>query len=297
MSKSIGKLLGAGTAPTSMYGSEQNIMNYLKNYNTANYDATLNNLTAYAANASNQLNNMGNYNFNVNASDAARQRAEQASFQSYNNLMAPQLANQTNDLQARLLNQGLAVGSQAYQRAMNDLQTNQNNALTQAANQAVLSGQNAYSQSLQDQINAASFSNSAQSNYINQLLNALSKSVSGYDNAMNIYSIQNGIDNRIAQNQATNAKEQQAMGNEFLNAAITAAMFAASDERLKENIKAVGKLDNGLTVYSFNFKGSPTTQIGLIAQEVQDTHPEAVAVGADGFLKVNYALAVKKKEK
>ncbi len=296
MSKSIGKLLGAGSASTSMYGSEQNIMNYLNNYNTSNYDNTLNNLTNYAAKASNQLNNMGNYNFSVNASDAARQRAEQASFQSYNNLMAPQFANQTNDLQTRLLNQGLSVGSSAYQRAMTDLQNSQNNALAQAANQAVLNGQNAYSQSLNDQINAASFSNSAQSNYINQLLAALSKSISGYDNAMNIYSIKSGIDNRITQNKAANAQAQQAMGDEFINAAVTAAMFAASDERLKENIKPVGKLDNGLTVYCYNFKGSSTPQIGLIAQEVQKKCPEAVTLSSDGFLMVNYALASQKEE-
>lgn len=297
MSKSIGKLLGAGSASTAMYGSEQNIMNYLNNYNTANYDKTLNNLTNYAAYASNQLNNMGNYNFNVNASDGARQRAEQATFQSYNNLLAPQFANQTDDLQARLLNQGLSVGSTAYQRAMTDLQNNQNTALNQAANQAVLNGQNAYSQSLNDQINAASFSNSAQSNYINQLLAALSKSISGYDNAMNIYAIQNGIDNRLAQTRAANSQARQAAGDQFINAAVTAAMMSASDERLKENIKPVGKLDNGLTVYCFNFKGSTVPQIGLLAQEVQKTKPQAVAVGPDGFLMVDYKLACQKEDK
>lgn len=71
------------------------------------------------------------------------------------------------------------------------------------------------------------------------------------------------------------------------------AALAMSDRRLKENIKPVGKLDNGLTVYVFNYKGDKTPQIGLIAQEVQKVKPEAVAEGDDGFLRVNYALAVK----
>ena len=47
MSKSIGKLMGAGGAPTSMYGSENAVLNYLKDYNTTNYDNTLNNLTSF----------------------------------------------------------------------------------------------------------------------------------------------------------------------------------------------------------------------------------------------------------
>jgi hypothetical protein len=42
-----------------------------------------------------------------------------------------------------------------------------------------------------------------------------------------------------------------------------------SDERLKENIKAVGKTFDGQTIHSFNYKGDPRTQIGLIAQEVK----------------------------
>ena len=72
MSKAIGKLMGAGGAPTSMYGSENEVLKYLGNYDTSNYDNTLNNLTSYASNASEQLSNMGNYNFSVNATTKIR---------------------------------------------------------------------------------------------------------------------------------------------------------------------------------------------------------------------------------
>lgn len=295
MSKSIGKLLGAGSASTSTYASENEILKYLKNYDTSNYDNTLQNLTSYAANASRNLNNMGNYNFNVTASDGARARAEQATYNSYSDLLQPTFANQLNDLQTRLINQGLNVGSTAYQRAMNDWQTNQNNALNQAAYQAVLNGQNAYSDSLRDQINSADFANRSQAAYINQLLSALQNSISGYNNAMNQYTVKSGADNRIAQNKAANAREQYEAGNEFLNSAISSAAsaFLASDMRLKENLRPVGHLNNGLTVYCFNFKGSSAAQIGLIAQEVQKVCPEAVYEDTDGFLKVNYELACK----
>ena len=293
MSKAIGKVLGAGGASTSMLRSEQDILNYLNNYNTTNYDNTLNNLTSFASNASGNLNNMGNYNFSVNGSDAARQRAEQASYQSYLDKLQPQFATATSDLNTSLINKGLGVGTEAYSRAMTDLQNAQNDALNQAAYQSVLAGQNAYSNSLNDQINSASFANQAQANYINLLLNALQNSYSGYDVAMDKYRIQNGMDNRIAQNKFYNQQAQNAAGNDFLQSAAQAAAtaFLASDSRLKENLKAVGKLDNGLTVYCFNFKGSSIPQIGLLAQEVQQFKPEAVIEGTDGFLCVRYDIA------
>lgn len=296
MSKAIGKILGAGGASTSMYGSENDILQYLNNYNTSNYDTTLNNLTTYAANASNKLSDMGNYNFSINASDAARQRAEQSAYQAYIDNLTPQFANQSSDLAASLANKGITVGSQAYSRAMSDLYNAQNSALNQASYQAVAAGQNSYSNSLNDAINAANFSNNSQLNYINQLIAALQKSYSGYDNALTKYQIQNGIDNRLAQNSFYNTQSQAAAGNQFINSFTQSALAALSDGRLKENIKAVGRLDNGLTVYCFNFKGSNVSQIGLIAQEVQEVNPEAVAKGSDGFLRVRYDLACKKGE-
>jgi hypothetical protein len=63
-----------------------------------------------------------------------------------------------------------------------------------------------------------------------------------------------------------------------------------SDERLKENIKAVGKTFDGQTIHSYNYKGDPRTQIGLIAQEVQKHHPDAVGL-AGGYKTVNYDKA------
>lgn len=75
--------------------------------------------------------------------------------------------------------------------------------------------------------------------------------------------------------------------------AVTGLASAFSDERLKENIKPVGRLDNGLTVYLYNFKGSEIPQLGLLAQEVQKIKPKAVHKDAEtGYLKVNYEKAV-----
>ena len=60
-----------------------------------------------------------------------------------------------------------------------------------------------------------------------------------------------------------------------------------SDERLKENIEQVGKTNDGQNIYRYNYKGDPRSQIGLIAQEVAQDHPEAVGQ-KDGYLTVDY---------
>jgi hypothetical protein len=66
--------------------------------------------------------------------------------------------------------------------------------------------------------------------------------------------------------------------------------FLLSDERVKENIEPVGLLNNGLPVYRYNYIGDVTPQIGLLAQDVEQVKPEAVAeIG--GIKHVHYGLA------
>lgn len=194
MSKSIGKIFGAGS--TGTYGYENNYTNYLQNYNTANYDNTLNNMTSAALNMSRNLNALPEYQFGISPSDSAREQAQKATYQSYVDQLTPQYQQQTADMQTRLINQGIPVGSEAYARAMTDLQNAQNEALNQAAYQSVLNGQNAYSQSLADSLSAAQFNNTAQQSYIDQILSLLQNSVSGYGNQANLYDAQNGITSR-----------------------------------------------------------------------------------------------------
>ena len=182
-------------------------LNYLKNYDTSNVDNTLSNLTNWASNSSAQnLSNMGDYTFNVDASDEARKRAEDSVYNSYVEKLTPQFETQTSNLSTSLQNKGIPVGSEAYIRAMNNLQDNQNEALNQAAYNSVLAGQNAYSQSLGDELSAAGFGNAAQQSYINQLLIALQGSASGYENQQNIFSVGTAKSGLQYQQDKANAK-------------------------------------------------------------------------------------------
>jgi len=65
-----------------------------------------------------------------------------------------------------------------------------------------------------------------------------------------------------------------------------------SDRRLKTDIAKIGETFDGQPIYSFKYKGDPRTQIGLMAQDVEKTHPDAVGLAA-GFKTVDYGKATK----
>jgi Protein of unknown function (DUF3300)/Chaperone of endosialidase len=55
-----------------------------------------------------------------------------------------------------------------------------------------------------------------------------------------------------------------------------------SDVRLKHDIVLLGQLDNGLGLYRFSYNGSRKAYVGVLAQEVQQVMPQAVARGTEG---------------
>lgn len=71
-------------------------------------------------------------------------------------------------------------------------------------------------------------------------------------------------------------------------------LMALSDERAKEDIVPVGKLNDGQSVYSFKYKGQPKTHIGLMAQEVLEHEPAAVGRHPSGLLMVDYDRATRR---
>ena len=63
---------------------------------------------------------------------------------------------------------------------------------------------------------------------------------------------------------------------------------APSDIRLKRDIHALMRLDNGLTLYRFRYLWNDVEMVGVMAQEVLEIVPEAVAKGEDGHYRVDY---------
>ena len=62
----------------------------------------------------------------------------------------------------------------------------------------------------------------------------------------------------------------------------------ASDVRLKENITKVGNSPSGINIYEWNYIGKPQRYRGVMAQEILERHPEAVALQPDGYMSVYY---------
>ena len=104
------------------------------------------------------------------------------------------------------------------------------------------------------------------------------------------------------QNQSSGFQSQAFSGGaspfqQALGVAGTAAQIYAgsSDKRLKTNIKQVGKLDNGIKLYTWKWTDEAKKivnnqpEYGVIADEVQEIMPEAVTRGPDGYLRVDYA--------
>lgn len=194
----------------------------------------------------------------------------------------PQQQQQDAALRSRLLNSGIREGSAAWNNEMQRL----TNANTDQLNQLALTGrQQAFAENLatrnqpMNELNALLTGSQVQ-NPTASFAQTPQTQVAGVDYT--------GLVNQ--QFQAQQQAHQSQMGGLFgLGASLISAF---SDERLKEDIRRVGTLDNGLAVYAYRMKGSPVTQIGVLAQEVEMAIPAAIIPDASGFLKVDYAKAV-----
>lgn len=76
-----------------------------------------------------------------------------------------------------------------------------------------------------------------------------------------------------------------------------------SDRRIKDNIVRIGNHPLGIGLYVFTYKPSHQhqwgtgTQLGVMADEVEQVLPEAVVYGDDGFARVDYSMLVAKPNK
>jgi hypothetical protein len=127
-----------------------------------------------------------------------------------NQRLQPQIQQSEERLQAQLANQGIAPGTEAYNRAMMQQGQKTNDLLTQAQ----LAGQNVQQNMFGQSLNAGQFGNQA----LNQM-NANQLANLGFNNATN----QQGFANQLAGTQQNNAALAQGFANQATNAGITNA--------------------------------------------------------------------------
>lgn len=103
-----------------------------------------------------------------------------------------------------------------------------------------------------------------------------------------------GMQNRANQVAAAgaNAQAQSTYASglfQGIGSAVGGFMAKGSDIRIKENIRKVGSTDSGLPVYTYNYIGNKTTEMGVMAQDVEKVNPDAVTE-LNGYKAVYYSL-------
>jgi hypothetical protein len=104
---------------------------------------------------------------------------------------------------------------------------------------------------------------------------------------------QQGYPFQIAQFLANIAMGTGALSGSTTNATTTSPQSFFSDRRLKEDVEKIGKTYDGQDIVRYKYKGEPGTRIGLIAQDVEKHHPDAVGL-AGGYRTVDYDKATDK---
>ncbi len=187
-------------APQQNFDADYGLADYYNKLDTSAKDTAHNLMASAGVDLAQTLSNRPDYIYSVNGSDDAREQAQNATFQSYADRLIPQFQQQAADLQTQLANQGIGAGTAAYNSALESMYAAQNDAWNQAAYNSVTSGQDAYTQSLQNAINAATFSNSARMGAIDEINASLQNSLSQEEARTNAYNIEKGIETAKAKN-------------------------------------------------------------------------------------------------
>jgi hypothetical protein len=247
------------------------------------------------------VENMLQTPFNTAALPSTGFNPSQTYQEAYMQRLAPQLQQNREQLQQRLANQGIDIGSTAYDRAMMQQAQRENDLLAAATTQGFGVGQQARQTALQEQaylrnepLNTLSAVRTGAQVQGPQFVNSAQQATTAGPDILGAAGMQYN-----AQMGDFNAKQAaQANLNQGLMGLGGAGIMAFSDVRLKENIKPVGVMPNGLTLYSFEYvdeiKSHPLAgdgiHVGVMAQEVEQVFPYAVKTLDDGYKVVDYGL-------
>lgn len=213
--------------------------------------------------------------------------------------MNPQLDRDRNQLETKLVNQGLQRGTQAFNDAMDEANRQATDARTQmflnSGQEARAAGSyqgNVRQNALQERIavrnqpisEITALMNGGQPN-VPQFAGYNSGSVAPTPVGQYVYQTA-GLQRQDA---ATQAQQAGALWNTLGNVA-GVGLYKWCDRRLKRDIQFLYEDTKGIRWYSFryNFPGSPI-YIGPMAQELREIMPDAVHESYNGFLFVDLA--------
>ena len=206
--------------------------------------------------------------------------------------IAPGFERAQEQLESRLIGQGIAPGSRAWNQAQTQLAEQRDRAYTDLALGAEQFGFGEDRAQRSQSINELAAllrgapaigqpATTSPGQYGVQPPDIAGLTAANYAGRMNQYNTQAGQLGGLYN-----------LGGTLGAAALMAPVGTFSDERMKENIRKVGTLDDGLPVYAFRYKVGGNTQLGLMAQDVEKAKPEAVSTHTSGYKMVDYDKAV-----
>ena len=196
----------------------------------------------------------------------------------------PRFERQEERLHSRLVNQGVPPGSRAYEQAMEQFREQQDEAYENLALSSTVAG--------------AGENRAQRSQAINELSALLQGAPAiGQPPAQmpgqyqiappdiaGLTSQQYAGD--VSAYNAQQARAAQEMGGLYSLGGTAAALALLSDRRLKRDIQWLGK-HKGVNWYSFRYLWDRARQVGVMAQEILASHPQAVS-NVGGWLCVDY---------
>ncbi len=219
----------------------------------------------------------------------------------YMQRLAPQLKQSREQSDQQLANQGIKLGSEAYNRAKAIQAQKENDILLGATTQGFGVGQQARQQGFQElayqrnePINTLNAVRSGSQVTGPQFVNSAQQATTAGADLMGAAGLTGQAN--IANANATNAQNNAAMGGLFSLGGAGIARY--SDIRTKENIVKIGIAENGLPVYIYEykpkFKNEPLAghglQVGHMAHEVEKAYPQAVMTLKNGYKAVDYGM-------
>lgn len=215
--------------------------------------------------------------------DLSNEATEARLYELGSSRLDPRFAREEDALRTRLTNQGILEGSDAWNSAMERMSQSKNDAY----NQLLLTGRG---QAVQERL-------TERNQPLNEIASLLSGSQVSMPNFMNanvgaIPTTDNaGLIQQGYQNQAQAAAQENQMKQAMLGGLFglgSMGVYKYSDERLKTDIKKVGKADSGENIYAYRYKAGGPFQLGVMADEIEESDPGAVAQTPSGYKAVNY---------
>ncbi len=210
-----------------------------------------------------------------------------ARFEQGRELLAPQFQEDRERLEQQLADQGIPRGTEAHQKELDRLERSQGAQLSSLARESVQTSES---------------QRAARFNEISSLLGQQQVGGVGFGG---FQAQASGLDLFGAEQASLNRAFQAQQASKDRSAARSAAIIGAvgqlggagigaafSDETLKENIRRVGESESGLSIYHFDYINKDLGQYryeGVMAQDLEESNPDAILLTEDGTLMVDYS--------